>query len=384
MKPSLPSTPSLPSPSSPQAGGLRRRARWLLLAGCGGTALAALLALCGVGDFWLPWLFACQLGLGLGLGAAALLMVHHLAGGAWGYCVRRPLEAMTATVPAVALLLLPCAFALEHLYPWLGVGQPEVVQQKRAWLDRPWFLARSGCYLAVWCALSLLLVRRRQVDADATGGRPRALPRLSAIGLLLLALTAGFAAIDWIASLQPEWYSSMFGLAIPVGQALGAMAVLAAIACLAALALDQVGEVVQDRLHDLGNLLLMLVGLEAYLAYAQVFIVWNGNLPHQVLWYEPRTAGFWGGVGVLVIVLQFALPLVALLFRAVKRQPRALLAVAVVVLVGRLLDTAWTVLPSGGAASFGLLVAAAAAIGVVGFWLAAFLWLCGRRLEVRA
>lgn len=363
---------------------LRRLAGRLSLAGLAGTALAVLLALLGAGDFWLPWLFACHLCLGLGLGAAAMLMVHHLAGGCWGFCVRRPLEAMTATIPAMALLCVPLVFGLESLYPWLGSVREPVVLEKLPWLDREFFLARAALYLLVWCALAWLLVMRsRRADPDATGGRPRALPRLAAIGLILQAATVAFAAIDWIASLQPRWYSSVFGLAVAVGQALGAVALLAAIACAAALLLDRVGEVVADRLHDLGNLLLMLVALDAYLAYSQVFIVWNGNLPHHVVWYEPRTTGFWGTIGVLVIVLQFALPLVALFFRAIKRDPRALLAVAATVLVGRVADAAWTVLPGDGhGASAGLWIAAAAGLGVGGFWLAAFLWLCGRRLEL--
>jgi len=361
-----------------------RLARRALLLGVSGLAAAAGLALLDVGDFWLPYLFAFQFGIGLGLGAAAILMIHHLTGGRWGFCVRRPLEAMTATVPAAALLWLPIAFGTSALYPWVrNVPEHEVVRAKSAYLEPTFFLLRAVVYLVVWSGLAVMLLRgSRRRDPDATSGRPRPLVRLAAGGLIVHVLTVGFAAIDWIASLEPRWYSSILGFNVAAAQALGAMAVLVLVACAAALALAEASETVRDRLHDLGNLLLMLVAFDAYLAFAQFFVVWNGNLPNHAVWYVPRTQGLWGAAGVVMIALQFALPLFALLFRRVKRDPRALLAVAVVVLAGRLVDCAWFVLPSAvDPPPLNLLVAAAAVVGVGGLWAATFAWQCGRRLE---
>lgn len=357
---------------------LARRALWTGLAGLAG---AVVLALLGVGDFWFPYLFAALACLGLGLGGAALLMIHHLAGGRWGWCVRRPLEGMVATVPGLALALVPLAFGMDALYPWLGEEpQHEVVRAKAAWLNRPFFLARAGSYLVVWCVLALLLVRggRRRGGGEGLDRRVG----LAAVGMIVHVVTVGFAAVDWIASLEPRWYSSVIGFHVAAAQALGAMALVVAIACAAALALDARTAVVRDRLHDLGNLLLMLVVFDAYLAFSQYFIVWNGNLPEHVVWYVPRTRGAWGAAGIAMLVLQFALPLLALLFRAVKREPRRLLAVAVVVLVGRVIDSAWFVLPSAGdGAPLDLLVAGAAVLGLGGLWTALFLWQCDRRSE---
>lgn len=355
-----------------------------LVLGLLGLGVAGLLALFGAGEFWLPYLFAFQLGLGLGLGGAAILMIHHLTGGRWGFCVRRPLEAMAATVPVIALLFVPLLFGMDALYPWLADDPAsEVVAAKSAWLDRTFFLVRAAVYLVVWSLLVTLLVPTARQSASHSPRQRRFLTRLAAGGLVVHVLTVGFAGIDWIASLEPRWYSSIFGFQVVTTQALGAMAVLVILACTAARTAGVERSEVQDRLHDLGNLLLMLVAFAAYLAFSQYFIVWNGNLPDHVVWYVPRTRGLWGAAGLAVILLQFALPLVALLFRGVKRDARALLAVGVCVLAGRVVDTAWFVLPSARVGSGpDLLVALAAAVGVGGLWTAHFAWQCRRRVEL--
>ena len=166
------------------ADALRRRALGAFVVGAAALAAGVLLALLCGGSFWLPYLFAVHLCLGLGLGAAGILMTHHLTGGRWGYCLLRPLQAMTATVPLLALLCVPLLFAVGRLYPWTSGIEVEVVRRKAAYLAVPFFVARAACYHVAWSLLAVLLSRAAAV----------ARPALASVGLLVLVVTVGFAA----------------------------------------------------------------------------------------------------------------------------------------------------------------------------------------------
>ena len=373
---------ALPSPRVAHGRRTLPSPRVALALGLAGFAAAIAMTASGVGELWYPYLFAFVLCLGLGLGAEAILLIHRLTGGRWGRCVRRPLEAMTSTVPAIALFFVPIALAMDAIYPWLAHGSDEIVDAKVGWLNRDFFLARAAFYLVIWSVIAVSLVRAKPSPSDADR-RSRPLIVLACAGLIVHVLTVGFAAVDWIASLEPRWYSSIFGFNVVAAQALGAMALITALACASASSLDPLTEEARERLNDLGNLLLMFVTFDAYLSFVQFFIAWNGNLPNHVVWYVPRMTGFWGAAGVAMIALQFAAPLVLLLFRAIKRNPRRLLVVALIVLAGRVIDSAWLVLPGKvRAPSLDLVVAAACLLGIGGFFAAVFLWRCRRSLEV--
>ena len=263
------------------------------------------------------YLFAWLLFLGLALGGMANLMLLELTGGRWGVVVRPAFEAANRLVPLAALLAIPVLVGMRALFPIADTG----------WFTPGFFVGRALCYLAIWSGLSLLL--RRSVSEA-----------LSALGLIVYTFTVSLAAVDWIGSLVPEWYSTALGLVVGVGQMLGAMALAIAYIGLR----TPPGE--RSLFIDLGNLLLMYVLTWAYLAFMQFLIIWVGNLPREISWYVPRLQTGWFAVGVLLVVFHFFAPLAILLSRAAKRSAFFLGAFAAALLAMHAIDVYWLVAPS--------------------------------------
>lgn len=331
-----------------------------------GVGLAGLIA-CALGwatderaRVYQSWLWAFLFWAGLGVGCAGVLMIHQLVGGDWGGPLRKPLEAGAATALLLPAFFLPLLLGLDELYPWTR----EPLEEKRAYLNTPFFLLRSAAYFALWI-LGFLLLRR---------GDDAARRRLSGPGLLVYAFTLSFAAIDWAMSIEPHWSSSIYGLLFIAGQLLSTFAAAAL-----AVVLLRAGGLDERRLHDLGNLLFMAVLLWAYVSFSQFLLIWSGNIPEEVAWYARRARGGWGLWAAALALVGFALPFFLLLRSDVKRAPRSLAVAAALVLVARLADTFWWVSPAfnpDGPRPHWLDLAAPAAIG--GFWVAS----CLRRLEV--
>ena len=328
--------------------------------------------------FFRAYLSAYIFWIGIPVGALALLMLHHLVGGRWGFMIQRVLEAAIQTLPLMALLFIPLLFGLADLYPWAQtevVAADPLLQQKAAYLNIPFFIARAVAYFAVWIVLGRLLVTwSLQQDRSADDTLTLRLQRLSGPGLVLYGLTVSFAVIDWIMSLEPKWYSTIFGMIFMVSFGLAAMA----LAILATRFLESEKPLAQvvspDRWHDLGNLLLALVMFWAYLNFSQFLLIWSENLAEEIPWYLHRIGGGWEWVAVALILFQFALPFILLLSRNAKRDSRTLAAVAAAILFMHWLDILWMVVPSFYPARFHfhwLDIAAPVAIG--GLWLAAFI-----------
>ncbi|MEZ4618497.1 MAG: hypothetical protein R2867_23690 [Caldilineaceae bacterium] len=186
-------------------------------------------------------------------------------------------------------------------------------------------------------------------DAGDEQAAPR-LKRLSAVGMILYALAATFAAYDWMMSLEPEWFSSIYGLLFIAGQALAALAL--AIIGLRVLAqgnglLGPKGEGAwTDQFNDLGNFLLGFVMIWAYFAFSQFLIIWSANIPEEALWYYHRSQGGWLEVALFLIALHFVLPFFLLLSRQIKRRARLLTALAVLIFVARIVDLYWLIVPA--------------------------------------
>jgi hypothetical protein len=321
--------------------------------------------------------------IGIALGCLALVMVQHLTGGAWGIVIRRTLEAACATLPALAVLFVPLALGVDMLYPWArpgAVATSDLIRHQSLYLNVPFFIGRAVFYFTAWIALALLLVfwSSRQ-DRDASRG-DRRFRLLAAPGLLLYGLTVTFMAVDWIMSLTPEWYSTIFGVLVMGGQALAAVAFV--IAVLVALAgygpLDHL--VTPAHLHDLGKLLLAFVMLWAYFNFSQFLIVWSANLPEEIPWYLTRMRGGWGWIFLAIAVGHFALPFVLLLSRDLKRRGRLLARVAAAILVARFVDLFWMITPAfPGSGLEAIALDVVALFGIGGVFLAVFLMVLTRR-----
>jgi hypothetical protein len=360
----------------PALAGLQRR---LLSAGAVGAAVSLVGAFLDARQFFQSYLMAYMLCLGVTLGCLALGMVHQLSGGAWGVLIRRPIGAATRVLPIMTVLFFPILVGMRTLYPWTDanrVAADEVLQHKHLYLNVPFFLVRAAVYFGVWNLLTYLLnAWSLEQDQNPDPRLARRMQKLSAVGLLGYGLTITFASFDWLMSLEPHWFSTIYGVLIMGGQGLSAMAFM--IAVLVWLGrrppLDRI--VVPAHFHDLGNLMLAFVMLWAYFSFSQYLIIWAGNLPLEISWYQHRLQTGWRTVGVTLILFHFAVPFVVLLSRTVKRAPDLLVKVAIGILVLRLVDLFWLIAPEfheNGLVVHWLDVVLPLSMGAL--WLAAFVW----------
>ena len=318
----------------------------------GGSALVVSLigAAMDVDQFVRSWLIGFLFCLGLTLGSLALLMLQHLSGGQWGLVSRRIFEAATRTLPIVALFFIPVLLRLPVIFEW---ARPEavdnaVIQAKAGYLNPGFFIVRAVFYFAFWMLLMVLLNRwsaeqdRGEATTPADSVRFRV---VSGPGLLFLVLTVTFASVDWIMSLDPEWFSTIFGLLTIAGWGLTSFALTIVV-----LAMIQgsggTTEILKPRhFHDLGKLMLAFVMLWAYLSFSQFLIIWSGNLPEEIPWYVKRTTGSWGYIAIALVIGHFVLPFVLLLSQDLKKRGKLLSRVAVFIIGMRLVDLIWLVEP---------------------------------------
>jgi hypothetical protein len=359
--------------------GWERFQRGCLAVGILGLALCALGGRFGAAQFFQSYLIAYLFWIGVALGCLGIIMIHNLSGGAWGIAIRRLLESGARTLPLMLVLFIPLLFGTRSLYEWAGpeaLSEDPLLRHKAAYLNVTFFLLRSGFYFVVWIGAAFLLTQWSR-DHDRTAD-PRLLQRsrmLSGPGLALYALTITFASIDWVMSLEPHWYSTIYGVHFMGGHALSAFALTILFAGLLAREAPLSKIIRPSHFHDLGNLLLAFVMLWAYFAFSQWLIIWSGNLPEEITWYVRRTRGGWEWIALVLGLFHFFLPFFLLLLRGVKRRARALCAVAVAVVAMRFLDIFWYTAPAFHPAGWRLhWMDIAAPIGVGGLWLAFFFW----------
>jgi hypothetical protein len=324
------------------------------------------------------WLVAFVFFLTIALGCLYFVLIHTAMQGAWGVVVRRVAENAAGTLPLFAFLFLPLALGLHQLYPWSrpDAAQDPLLRWKQPYLNEAFFYARAALYLAVWSATALWFLRlSSRQDREPSEALAARLRRFSGPLLIPLGLTHTFAAFDWLMSLDPHWYSTIFGVYSFSGALVGGFAFLG----LAAVAMRRAGllpgVMSAEHLHDLGKLLFAFTTFWAYIAFSQYFLIWYGNLPEETVYYRHRLEGPWLAASALLAVGHFAVPFFYLLPRAVKRSPAALAAGAGWMLLMHLLDVYWMVVPAvpGHGASPGLLdVGALLAVG--GAFLAVFAW----------
>jgi len=349
------------------------------------------LGLCVVGaffnrqQFFRSYLTGYVFWLGVPLGCLGIVMIHHLVGGTWGFMIQRPLEAAIQTFPVMAALFLPLLFGLRDLYIWArpdAVAHDIVLQQKTLYLNIPFFVTRAALYFAIWILVGSFLTKwSREQDLTGDPALVERLQTLSGPGLVLYGLTVTFSTIDWLMSLEPRWYSTIYGMIFMVSDGLVALAFVIGVAFFLSRR-EPLSEVIAPWVfQDLGNLLLAFVMLWAYLSFSQFLLLWVENLDKEIPWYLHRMAGGWGGIAVALIAIQFALPFLLLLSRTVKRKAAALFAVAVVIGTMHLIELFWFVAPTFHPEGFTLhWTTVLAPVGIGGLWFSAFLW----RLQSRS
>jgi hypothetical protein len=364
---------------------IQRAQRFAFIAGLVGVALVVLFTVLPhePGQFFRSYLFAFVFWLMVPLGCVAVLMLHHLTGGWWGYPIRRLLEAGSRTFALMAVLVIPIFFGLKQLYPWanpLVVKSDPVLQYKQWYLTPSWFIGRTILYFVVWLVIAVLLNHwsKEQDQPDSQEWRlKKRMEKFSAPGLILWGLALTWAPIDWIMSIESHWFSTIYGMIFMVVAALAGL-------CFVMFVLRMLWDedplrdcVPPSDFNDIGNLMLAFVMLWAYLSFSQFLITWEGNLKDEIPWYVSRSFGGWAGIGIVLIVLHFFLPFFLLLMKPVKRRLRSLSLVAALIFFLSMIDVYWLVMPAFGSQQHGpyfhpLDFVLLLAIG--GLWVSAFLW----------
>ncbi len=328
---------------------LERAGKRALLVGLVAAMALAGLALRNTDQFIRSYLFAYVFWISFPLGSLALLMLHHLTGGGWGFVIRRLCEAGARTFALMAVLFLPLAAGMSRLYIWTQWKTAAEAHSpfKFAYLRPSFFLGRAVFYFAVWILLGYLL-SKWSLEEDSTGdlGMHRRMEALSAPGLILFGFTSTFAVFDWAMSLEPFWNSTIYGMVFVVIQVFTALAFLILVARRFAEHEPLAAVASPSRFHDLGTLLFAFTMLWGYLAFSQFLIIWAGNLRSEIPWYMHRGMGEWAGVAVFLLVFHFFVPFFILLNRPIKRRKQVLARVAAALILVSAVDVFWLIMPA--------------------------------------
>ncbi len=299
-------------------------------------------------QFYRSYLWSYVFYVGIALGPMAWLMLQYLTGGAWGVVIRRPAEAAARTLPLVALLFVPIVIGIPNLYEWSHaniVAADPVMRHKQIYLNVPFFLVRAVVYLGAWNLLSWYFNYWSAREDEGNRAAHGKMAALAGPGIIFWGFSITFMAVDWVLSLNPHWFSTIFGMLFMAGQGLSGMAFLITVLVLLSYR-RPLSEVLTPRhLHDLGKLLLALVMVWAYFSFSQFLIIWAGNLPDEITWYTARLRGGWRYVALALVLGHFALPFALLLSRDLKRNFKLLAGIAVFILCMRYVDVYWLVAP---------------------------------------
>ena len=342
------------------------------------------------------WLLGLMLTFGFSVGGLALLMVQYCTGGKWGLLLRRPLEAMSRTLPLVFVYWVVVALEMKRLYLWAQVSdvsaalksglinefQAHCIEFKRPMLNPGAFVLVGLLCFAIWgfyaWRLNSLGIKR---DSDSLENTPywiKKFENISGPGIVVYAVTMTAAVIYWVMSMDPTWYSSVYGLLFLVGQGYSVLA----FSIIVALSLSK-GEpfrtiLRQTEQHDIGKLTFAFVMLNIYLAFGQFLIIWSGNLPDEINWYLDRIRGHWGIIITLDFIFHWLIPFTLLLSRDLKRNKKRLIRVCQWMVFARAFDLFWLIEPNFKDSarnlhfSWGILEYLAVPVAMMAFWVAFF------------
>ncbi|MFZ0980924.1 MAG: hypothetical protein WAN23_16085 [Candidatus Acidiferrales bacterium] len=336
-------------------------------------------------QFFRSYIFAFMFWAAVPLGCLGILLVHHLTGGWWGYPIRRVVEAGTRTLPIVFILFLPLLWSLRitpvdhRLYLWAQpamVAADPIIKFKSVYLNPDFFTLRAVIYFAIWILIATLLNKwSAEQDRTANPALKGRMSSLSGPGMVIFVVVLTLAVVDWVMSLEPHWFSTMYGFIFLVTDGLAGLSF--SILVIRGLS-DQ--EPLKDclppkRFIDLGNMMLAMVLLWAYLSFSELLIIWAGNLKNEIPWYKERAFGGWASVGAVLLIFHFFVPFFLLLQRRVKRRLVVLARVAGLLFLVTLLDLYWIIVPSYEVTAPRVhLQDLLGIIGLGGLWLGAFCW----------
>jgi hypothetical protein len=359
---------------------LDKRQRYGMIAAVIGFGLLlASLAICGQEQFFHSYLLGFFVFLGLTMGCLGLLLLQYVTGGAWGIMARRIFEAGSRLVPFAAILFIPVIVGMSHIYSWTDpavIKANETIAAKTDYLNTPFWIIRAVIYFAYWTIISIVLNNyAKRLDSEPGFRWSRKIENFSGGALFFFFFAISFAAVDWLMSLTPEWYSTIYGFIIIVGQ--GIMAMSFAIMVLVVLSREEpMASLLKPiHLHDLGKLLFAFNFVWGYLCFSQWIITYAGNLPEEIVWYHHRIHGGWQYVAYLVLFVHFIIPFAILLSRDLKRNGRRLFIMAAWLFTMRVVDLYWLIEPNWHREVFFFSwVDVVAPIGFFGLFVYLFVW----------
>jgi hypothetical protein len=300
-------------------------------------------------QLYFSWLVAYMYFLSIALGALFFELTLFVCTAGWSVTIRRVIENIMATLPVFAVLFIPIWLGRHDLFIWTHaeeVAKNHVLQGKSPYLNEHFFLIRAAIYFVAWGGLGAYFSSQSQKQ-DETGDEKisRRLKAISAPGLIVFSLTMTLAAVDWLMSLEPEWYSTMWGVYYFSGSVIAIFAFLiVSIAFIQARGRLQ-GVVTVEHVHDVGKLLFAFVVFWTYIAFSQYFLIWYGNIPEETAYFMLRQQGSWPKIGKILIFGHFLIPFFFLMPRAAKRSRSAVVAAALWLLVMHYFDLYWCVMP---------------------------------------
>lgn len=321
-----------------------------MIAGVVGLVVTMLAWYLDSARFYHAWLTAFAFWTTLSLGALFFTMLHHLTGAQWSVVIRRLSESFLAPFPILVIFFVPIVFGMHDLYHWThedAVAHSVLLQWKAPYLNQTFFFIRAAIYFAVWIFLSTRLVTlsRRQDEAH-TAEILAKMRSTSAWGMILFAVTTTFAGFDWLMSMAPEWYSTIFGVYIFAGGLLSAMCLMT----LTALLLRRKGildkAITPEHYHDLGKLVFGFIIFWGYIGFSQYMLIWYANIPEETVWYLDRWQGSWKVVSLVLIFGYFSIPFLIMIFRGTKRTLGLLGFMVVWLLIMHWVDLYWLVFPT--------------------------------------
>jgi len=282
-----------------------------------------------------------------GLGAFFFVMVQYLTGSAWSVTMRRIMENIMVTLPVCGILFLPIAFGLKDIYPWMDKAVYPLAGTKGAYLTENFFVLRTYVYFVLWSIwIFAIYYQSTKQDKERSARQMNIIARWSAPGLFLAVVVGTLAAYDWLMSLEPHWYSTIFGLYILAGGALTFMSLVTLICLGFRRAGILKNSITPEHYHDLGKWLFALTAFYTYMAFSQYLLIWYANLPEETIWYRHRSVGSWLGVSLAMPFIRFIIPFFIMLSRPAKRSLKMIAALAIWSLVVEYIDLYWVVMPT--------------------------------------
>ena len=329
--------------------------------------------------FWQSYLFAYLFWSGLALGCLGIFFLHNVVGGNWGVAIRRLLESGVKTLPFVLVAVVPIFFAMQTLYAWTHAdfrAHDFPAGHRAEYMNVPMFVGRTIVFCLIWFFSGRYILNMAN-EHDRTGDPElfKRIKRRSAPALLVFIVTTTYAFVDWIMSLEPDWYSTIYPWMFTIGEVVLTFAFVIAVLVLLSKYEPFASFLTRQHYLDLGFLLLCFTMVWAYFSVSQFLIIWAENLPDEIPWYIRRFSGGWGYIAFVIAVFHFCVPFFLLLIRFMKRNPGALRALALWMILMRILDVFWIVEPAF--RQRGLEVYwtdFVALIGLGGIWLAYFIW----------